>query len=99
MKSLLKYTFIGLLSVGLFASCSEDRLETQPTTQMSGATLMTTSTAAMVPLNGIYRTMYEAGYSVTGNTHQTFGNSGYVLMAEVVGEEYVQSSSGNGWFW
>ncbi len=99
MKSLLKYTFIGLLSVGLFASCSEDRLETQPTTQMSGATLMTTSTAAMVPLNGIYRTMYEAGYSVTGNTHQTFGNSAYVLMAEVMGEDYVQSSSGNGWFW
>ena len=99
MKSILKYTFIGLLSVGLFASCSEDRLETQPTTQMSGATLMTTSTAAMVPLNGIYRTMYEAGYSVTGNTHQTFGNSAYVLMAEVMGEDYVQSASGNGWFW
>ena len=83
----------------LLASCSGDSLETAPTDQMSGATLLSDGTRALVPLNGIYRSMYSAGWSTTGNTHQCFGISAYNLMAEVMGDDMIMGASGNGWFW
>lgn len=99
MKSIFKYTLIGLLAGGMFTACSEDQLDTQPTNSMSGASLMLTSDAAMVPLNGIYRSMYTSGWSTTGNTHQCFGISAYNLMGEVMGDDLIMKASGNGWFW
>lgn len=99
MKKLYKYIFVGTLACGLLASCSEDSLETSPTTSMSGTSLMANGNAALVPLNGIYRSMYSAGWSTGGNTHQCFGISAYNLMADVMGEDMIMNSSGSGWFW
>lgn len=83
----------------LLASCSKEQLETSPTTSMSGTSLMSNGNAALVPLNGIYRSMYTSGWSTTGNTHQCFGISAYNLMADVMGEDMVMAASGSGWFW
>ena len=99
MKKLFKYMFVGTLACGMLASCAEDSLETSPTTAMSGTSLMANGNAALVPLNGIYRSMYTAGWSTGGNTHQCFGISAYNLMAEVMGEDLVMGASGSGWFW
>ena len=99
MKKLLKYMFVGTLACGFMASCAEDSLETAPTTSMSGTSLMANGNAALVPLNGIYRSMYTAGWSTGGNTHQCFGISAYNLMADVMGEDMIMGAQGSGWFW
>lgn len=99
MKNLFKYIFIGALSCGFFTACADDALETSPTDSMSGDGLLTNANAALVPLNGIYRSMYTAGWSTTGNTHQCFGISAYNLMAEVMGEDFIMNDQGSGWFW
>lgn len=98
MKAIVKYIFVGLLSCGMLSSCTEDALETAPTDSMSGSGLLGNANAALVPLNGIYRSMYSA-WSPTGNTHQCFGISAYNLMADVMGEDHIMSGMGSGWFW
>jgi len=98
MKSIFKYMFVGLLTCGMFTSCLEDSLETAPTDSMSGSGLLANANAALVPLNGIYRSMYSA-WSPSGNTHQCFGISAYNMMAEVMGEDFIMNDMGSGWFW
>ena len=93
------YAFIAIAGLLSLNSCSEDSLITEPTDKMSGATLMSDGVKALVPLNGIYRSMYTAGWSTTGNTHQCFGISAYNLMAEVMGDDMIMGASGSGWFW
>ena len=99
MKKLFKYMFVGTLACGMLASCAEEQLETAPTTSMSGTSLMANGNAALVPLNGIYRSMYTSGWSTGGNTHQCFGISAYNLMAEVMGDDLIMGAQGSGWFW
>lgn len=55
MKAILKYMFVGLLSCGMLTACTEASLETAPTDSMSGTGLLGNASAALVPLNGIYR--------------------------------------------
>ena len=99
MKKIFKYLFIGMFGVLCLSSCSNDMLETEPTDAMSGSTFMSDASKALVPLNGIYRSMYTAGWSTTGNTHQCFGISAYNLTAEVMGDDFIMGASGSGWFW
>ena len=99
MKKIFKYLFIGMFGVLCLSSCNSDLLETQPTDSMSGATFMSDATKALIPLNGIYRSMYTAGWSTTGNTHQCFGISAYNLMGEVMGDDFIMGAQGSGWFW
>ena len=99
MKNKLIYILIGIMSLFVLSSCSEDSLETIPTDSMSGAGLMANANSALVPLNGIYRSMYTAGWSTTGNTHQCFGITAYNLMADVMGEDMIMAAQGSGWFW
>jgi len=81
------------------SACSEDSLITEPTDSMSNEALFTDGTRALIPLNGIYRSMYTAGWSTTSNFHQCFGISAYNLMAEVMGDDMVMGGMGSGWFW
>ncbi len=55
--------------------------------------------AAMIAMNGIYRSMYTAGWSTAANTHQCFGISAYNLMADVMGDDCIMNGQGSGWFW
>lgn len=93
------YAIVAMCGLLSLSACSEDSLITEPTDSMSGATLMRDGVKALVPLNGIYRSMYTAGWSTTGNTHQCFGISAYNLMAEVMGDDMIMGASGSGWFW
>ena len=91
MKKIFKYTFVGLLAGGMLltTSCSKDQIETSPTRSMSGQGLLANGNAALVALNGIYREMYTAGWSTTGNTHQCFGITAYNLCEEVKRENHI----------
>ena len=99
MKKIFKYLFIGMFGVLCLSSCNSELLETEPTDAMSGSTFMSDATKALVPLNGIYRSMYSAGWSTTGNTHQCFGITAYNLMGEVMGDDFIMGAQGSGWFW
>ena len=98
MKKLFKYMFVGLMGCATLSSCLDDALETAPTDSMSGDGLLANANSALVPLNGIYRSMYSA-WSPSGNTHQCFGISAYNLMADVMGEDLIMNDMGSGWFW
>lgn len=98
MKNLFKYFFIGAALTTLTTACS-DQLETSPTTAVSGQTMTASNDAAMISLNGIYRSMYTSGWSTTGNTHQCFGISAYNLCADIMGDDHIMAAQGSGWFW
>ena len=98
MKNILKYTFAGLMGCAVLTSCLDDALETAPTDSMSGTTLLANANSALIPLNGIYRSMY-ASWSPQGNEHQSFGINSYVLTADVMGEDMIMDAQGSGWFW
>lgn len=98
MKRIL-YIFIISLTAFFATSCNEEFLETTPTTKMSGDGMFSTGTAALVPLNGIYRLMYTQGWSTTGNTQQCDGLTAWNLMADVMGEDMVMKAQGSGWYW
>lgn len=98
MKNILKYMFAGLVACGTLASCNPDSLDTAPTDSMSGSDLLANANSALVPLNGIYRSMFTA-WSPQGNTHQCFGISAYSMMADVMGEDFIMAAPGSGWFW
>ena len=98
MKNILKYTFAGLMGCAVLTSCLDDALETAPTDSMSGTTLLANANSALIPLNGIYRSMY-ASWSPQDNKHQSFGINSYVLTADVMGEDMIMDAQGSGWFW
>jgi hypothetical protein len=98
MKNVFKYLVIGAALTSLTTACS-DQLETSPTTSVSGQTMTASNDAAMIALNGIYRSMYTSGWSTTGNTHQCFGISAYNLCADVMGDDHIMAAQGSGWFW
>ena len=62
MKKIFKYIFAGMAAMSVVA-CSEDALETSPSSSVSGNELLGTATNALVSLNGVYRAMYTAGVS------------------------------------
>ena len=68
MKKIFKYIFAGMAAMSVVA-CSEDALETSPSSSVSGNELLGTATNALVSLNGVYRAMYTAGVSNSSNTH------------------------------
>ena len=99
MNKIFKIAFCGLMGVGMLSACSDDKLDVNSTQSVSGDDLMSNPTTALIPLNGIYRSMYTAGWSTPGNTHQCFGISAYNLMAEVMGDDMIMGDMGSGWFW
>lgn len=98
MKKILKYTFVGLMGCSVLTSCLDSALDTAPTDSMSGTTLLSNANSAMIPLNGIYRSMYTS-WSPTDNTHQSFGISSYTIMADVMGDDMIMDAMGSGWYW
>ncbi|MGL5318450.1 MAG: RagB/SusD family nutrient uptake outer membrane protein [Bacteroidales bacterium] len=96
MKNLYKVLLLSGLLVGS-VSCS-DFLDTNPTDKTSGTTIFKDARNAEVAMNGIYRATYVSGWSV-GNEHQNFGIQSSTMVAELMGDDYVQAEQGNGWFY
>lgn len=82
--------------VVLASSCS-DYLETNPTDKTSGTTIFEDARNAEVAMNGIYRSTYVSGWS--SGSHESFGIMASNIFVDVLGEDFVQSEQGNGWFW
>lgn len=98
MKKYFIYALTAIAALN-FAGCSEEALETSPTEMVSGSGMFDNATAALVPLNGIYRLMYTQGWSTTGNTQQCDGLTAWNLCAEVMGDDLIMGAPGSGWYW
>ena len=98
MKAIYKYTLLSLLGVGMFTACSEDLLETSPTTAVATNEVTLTSSKAISAIEGMYRLLYRTGYTSDWEAEE-FGLSALNLTADLMGEDHIQQAMGSGWFW
>ena len=89
---MIKYSILCLVALFLLISCDGEKLELNPTSSMSGSSLMGSATTALVPLNGIYRSMYG------DNNDETFGPMSFNFMNDCMAEDMVMGQGGSGWF-
>lgn len=85
-----KLYILAVLSIAAI-SCNKDMLEFNPTDSGSGEELMKDASTAISSINGIYRSMWTAGWSTTGNAHQCFGISAYNISQEAMGDDFIIS--------
>lgn len=88
-----KILYILLPAVLLVSACAEDYLDTAPTDAVSETQVFTNTQNAMAALNGIHRSMFIR-YDSQGQP----GQGGVMIMSEVMGDDVVMTSQGNGWF-
>ena len=96
MKKNLLY-ICSLAGLMMFGSCS-DELNTEPTDQVSGSQVFADATSAESAINGIYRMMYVAGWSANWSA-ENFGITAINLLADLMGEDHLMYSQGQGWFY
>jgi hypothetical protein len=93
MKRIL-YIFIAFaVSGATLTSCKKDYLNTAPTEAVEEGQTFTDTKGAWAALNGIHRAMYSA----YDNQDQT-GQSTVMIDGDMMGEDLVMTSAGNGWF-
>ncbi len=100
MKKIIKLFAVAALLV--LSSCEKEYLDTVPTDSVSGKLIFSNTESAMVALNGIYRGLYlpnSTWFGTTGNVQQNFGIVSHNMVADLMGEDYVQAEQGNGWFY
>lgn len=93
MKNLTKKLIIlgfVLLSLG---ACKESFLETVPTSSISESSAFSTTTSALAALNGIHRAMF-----MQYDNQDEAGQSSIMIHMDMLGEDLVMHSAGNGWF-
>jgi starch-binding outer membrane protein, SusD/RagB family len=93
MKKILYSTLFTAILALVFSSCSKDYLNTVPTDQVSSESAFTTTANAMQALNGIHRSMY-----FQWNNQGESGEGSMNINREMLGEDLVMTSSGNGWY-
>lgn len=98
MKAIYKYTLMSLLGVGMFTACSEDLLETSPTTAIATNEMALSSSKAISAIDGMYRLFYTYGYTSQWESEE-FGLTAFNLTADLMGDDHIQSKSGSGWFY
>lgn len=98
MKTIYKFSLITLLSMAMFSSCSEDLLDTSPTTAIATNEIAQSSGKALAAINGMYRLLYTPGYTSEWQTEE-FGLVSINLAADLMGEDHIQAAAGSEWFW
>ena len=96
MTRISNHISIIVAALALLCSCN---LEFSPTDSGSSADLFFSASKAITVEDGIYRSMWTAGWSTGSNSHQCFGISAYALAQEAMGDDFIMQNSGNGWFW
>ncbi|RXG22378.1 RagB/SusD family nutrient uptake outer membrane protein [Leeuwenhoekiella marinoflava] len=92
MKKIFICIFITLL-LATSNSCSDDFLDRFPTEDVPSAAATTTTGNLFLVINGIHRSLYQR-YNSQGEG----GIGSMMIQADVLGEDFVMTSAGNGWF-
>lgn len=97
----MKKTLTNIIALAALAavSCSPSMLEFEPTDSGSGEELLKEASTAISSVNGVYRSMWTAGWSTTGNAHQCFGLAAYQIALDCMADDLIMQAQGNGWFW
>lgn len=83
-----------LIAAFILPACNKDYLETTPNSSVSDQDIFKTAKNAMVALNGIHRSLY-----IQYNSRQDQGGqSKNMVDMDVLGEDLVFPTRGNGWF-
>lgn len=93
MKRIINSSLIIAALMLFVTSCSKDYLDTFPTDQVSSEDAFTTTTSALSALNGIHRSMYFQ-WANQGEA----GEGSMNINRDMLGEDLVMTSSGNGWY-
>jgi len=88
----LKY-ILGIAAILSLGACSKDFLETTPTESISSDDAFTTTNDAYAALNGIHRAMF-----FQYDAQDQAGQGSMMIDADLLGEDLVMTSAGNGWF-
>ncbi|PZX57718.1 SusD-like starch-binding protein associating with outer membrane [Algoriphagus ratkowskyi] len=92
MKNIIsKIVIAGALLVG--TSCADDYLDTVPTDAVSEEAVFTSTQNAMAALNGIHRMLH-----IRFDSQGQAAESGVMIMRDVLAEDVVFTTSGNGWY-
>jgi starch-binding outer membrane protein, SusD/RagB family len=99
MKKIFFSIVLAAVVLILPQSCSKDFLEVQPTNSIAETSVFTTTDNAWAALNGIHRMMYaQNGPQRASARMDEAGQSGMMIQIEVLGEDVVPLTTGNGWF-
>ena len=93
MKKYINKISIIALGLVLLGSCKKDYLTTSPTDSVADAAVFTTTSNAAGALNGIHRLMY-----VQYSSQDQGGQGSVMIFNDMLGEDLVLPSSGNGWW-
>src|SRR5688500_4314672 len=94
MKKVLYIIPVLLLSL---AACKKDYLETRPTGAELESTVYSRFSAVQATLQGLYKNLYSFG-NAGGGRHDDFGQKGFDLTQDLMGNDMVVHSQGYGWF-
>lgn len=83
-----------VISSSFLSSCSDDYLDVDPTSSVGDQTIYSTSDNLMAAINGMHRNMYYRQNSSQGQN----GYTGQMIISDVMGEDVIFPSTGNGWF-
>lgn len=93
---MMRKFFIYITAAVCATACS---LSFEPTDSGSGKDLLKSASTAVSIVDGVYSTMWTAGWTTGGNTHQCFGIAAYNIALEAMADDFIIQSQGNGWFW
>lgn len=91
-KNLLIISFAS--TVVFMSSCKKDYLNVTPTTSIAASDAFKTTTNAWAALNGIHRSLYIQYYG----SQDMGGQSANMIHMDMLGEDLVNPTTGNGWF-
>lgn len=92
-KYIIKFASLCLVLGFALSSCSEEFLDEVPTESVSDATATATTGNLFLVINGIHRSLYIR-YGAQGRS----GIGSLMIQNDVLGEDFVMTSRGNGWF-
>lgn len=98
MKKILNILAMAGCAVLLSVSCSKEVLDTAPAGSLSGAEIFADSQKAQSAVDGIYRLMYTNSWSASWASEHP-GLAGFTIVRSLMGEDHLQYSAGNGWFY
>ena len=97
MKNITKYMLMAALGTTMLTACSDEQLDLDPTTYVSTNQLLSSTDKSIALLNGIYRTMYDDGYT-DGWEAEEAGLASTNLAADLMGEDMIMNDMGSGWY-
>ncbi|MEJ7588914.1 MAG: hypothetical protein WKI04_15265, partial [Ferruginibacter sp.] len=98
MKNLKKIIYIIPFLLLCVVSCKKDYLETEPSNGVTEQEIFSRLNTVYAALDGIGKELFANGIGITSTKHDAFGQKGFDLASDLMGNDIVVHSQGYGWF-